>query len=50
MVQDVLAGAGADFENAHVLVTRTDGDGTLWAMLATIDQNDALSIGWGVHP
>jgi virginiamycin B lyase len=50
MLQDVVGGAGADLENAHVLVTRTGGDGTLWGMLATIDRSDALSVGWGVHP
>jgi len=50
MLPDVVGGAGTDLENAHVLVTRTGGGGTLWGMLATIDGHEALSIGWGVHP
>lgn len=49
-LQDILRDVGADIENAHVLVTRVGGEGTLWGVLATIDRNQTLSVGWGVHP
>jgi len=47
---DVGGGAGGDLENAHVRVTRASGSGSVWAILSTFDDAQALSVGWGIAP
>lgn len=47
---DVVRDAGGDVENAHVLVTRAGRQGSIWAILSTFDEAQALSVGWGIAP
>ena len=47
---DVVRDAGGDVENAHVRVTRAGRQGSIWAILATFDDAQALSVGWGIAP
>jgi virginiamycin B lyase len=47
---DVVRDAGGDVENAHVLVTRAGREGSIWAILSTFDDAQALSVGWGIAP
>jgi hypothetical protein len=48
---DVVAAAGVpELENGQVRVTKTGGDGLMWGILATIDDEGRFSISLGVNP